>query len=131
MGTMRDMTWGSRGQFFRELRKEDEMKARDDAYREKKVHGRQEEWEGWVSTPRIRTTADAATQAAPTTAERWCANPPHGAARRRILHLAEKCGDDSRASHSARLETTSSSSETTEHATRALRTLPNSVPTTI
>jgi hypothetical protein len=38
------------------------MKARDNAYEEGKVHGRREEREGWVSTPRIRTTTHAAMQ---------------------------------------------------------------------
>jgi len=58
MGTMRDMTWGwhrASGRpgddFFEKLRKEDEMKAQDDAYKEGKVHGHWEEREGWVSTP--------------------------------------------------------------------------------
>jgi len=32
------------------LRKEDEMKAQDNVYDEGKVHGNQEEREGWVST---------------------------------------------------------------------------------
>ena len=44
-----------RDNFFEKLRKEDdsEMKARDEEYEEEKVHGHQEEREGWVSTLRI------------------------------------------------------------------------------